>query len=188
MKKGRRPQWKATKSGFKLLSTAVLFDTPGGSVGGKMRLGKWSVAESQIHFQSQCRVTVGIVIMRAHDKSSSVKHQLGGCCSLETMTWGIMVVMRTELQYLATGSAGLAIDGGVGKLQVNHDDFQVAGLGAWVIMGSYPLRESRSQLSVEKVMGWVCTWGTGAICGPEPRDTQELFFEYVNSLLLQKEK
>lgn len=96
--------------------------------------------------------------MTTHDKFSSVKHQLGGFCSLETMIWGIVVVMRIELQYLAMGCAGLATDGGVGELQVSHDDFQIVGLGDWVMMGSYPLRESRSWSSVEKVMGWVCTW------------------------------
>lgn len=85
---------------------------------------------------------MGFIITTTHDKFSSVKHQLGGCRSLEAMIWGIMGVIRIELQYLAMGSAGLAIDGGVGELQVNHNDFQVAGLGDWVMMGSYPLRES----------------------------------------------
>lgn len=47
-----------------------------------------------------------------------------------------MVVMRIELQYLAMGSVGLGIDGGVGELQVNYDHFQVAGLRDWVMMGS----------------------------------------------------
>lgn len=61
-------------------------------------------------------------------------------------------MMRIELQYLAMGSAGLATECGVGELQVSHDDFQVAGQGDWVMMGSYPLRESRSWSSMEKVM------------------------------------
>lgn len=54
--------------------------------------------------------------MTTYDIFSSVRPQLGGYGCLETMIWGITVVMRIQLQYLALGSAGLAINGGVEEL------------------------------------------------------------------------
>lgn len=41
---------------------------------------------------------------------------------------------------------------------MNHDNFQVLGLGNWEIMEPHSLGENRSSLRVEKIMGQLCAW------------------------------